>query len=78
MADCFTEPIEGLRSLSTPARNNYFYGKLLDVRHFTLEQSYFNAKRWLMNRLTLGSGVVWLFGHAHPVLIRVRTIGDRE
>jgi hypothetical protein len=58
MADCFTEDTQALRNLSTPARNNYFYGKLLDVQHFTLEQRYFNNKRWLLNRLGYGSGVM--------------------
>jgi hypothetical protein len=45
-------------SLATPARNRYFYGKLLDVPHFYLEQSYLNGKRWLMNRLVSGTGIV--------------------
>jgi hypothetical protein len=44
--------------LSTPTRNNYFYGKLLDEFHLELEQDYFNRKRWLLNRMTLGHGVV--------------------
>ena len=44
--------------LAAPARNNYFYGKLLDVMHFQMEQAYFNRKRWLLNRLGLGSGVL--------------------
>jgi hypothetical protein len=39
-------------------RNNYFHGKLLDVFHLELEQKYFNSKRWLLNRLVSGSGVV--------------------
>jgi hypothetical protein len=38
--------------------NRYFYGQLLDVHHFELEQSYFNQKRWLLNRLVTGYGVV--------------------
>jgi hypothetical protein len=45
-------------ALQTPVRNHYFYGKLLDTRHFTLEQGYFNRKRWLVNRLVTGYGVV--------------------
>ena len=45
-------------SLATPARNRYFYGKLLDVPHFYLEQNYLNGKRWLMNRLVSGTGIV--------------------
>jgi len=47
-----------LGDLRSPVRNNYFYGKLLDARHFTLEQTYFNHKRWLLNRLVTGYGVV--------------------
>lgn len=44
--------------LATPERNHYYYGKLLDVSHFQLEQNYLNAKRWLMTRLIGGAGVV--------------------
>jgi len=47
-----------LRRLTTPTRNRYFYGKLLDVYHFELEQHYFNRKRWLLNRLSLGTGIL--------------------
>ena len=39
-------------------RNRYFYGKLMTVRDFLREQEYFNSKRWLINRLLFGSGVV--------------------
>ncbi len=39
-------------------RNNYFYGKLMTVRDFFAEQCYFNEKRWLINRLLHGWGVV--------------------
>ena len=43
----------------TPARrNHYFYGKILDVGDLEMEQDYGKQKRWLINRLTLGSGVV--------------------
>lgn len=49
---------ERLRRLTTPTRNNYYYGKLLDVFHFELEQNYLNEKRWLINRLALGYGVI--------------------
>ncbi|HSS95547.1 MAG TPA: hypothetical protein VLK33_00875 [Terriglobales bacterium] len=41
-----------------PVRNRYFYGKMLDVFHFELEQQYFNNKRWLLNRLVSGYGVL--------------------
>src|SRR5262245_25915743 len=39
-------------------RNRYFYGKLLDVHHLELEQDYLNGKRWLLNRLVSGYGVI--------------------
>lgn len=39
-------------------RNNYFYGKQFTVRDLTQEQAYFNDKRWLLNRMVLGWGVV--------------------
>jgi hypothetical protein len=45
-------------ALAAPERNQYFQGELLDVPHLQLEQGYLNAKRWLMNRLINGSGVV--------------------
>ena len=45
-------------SLQRFERNNYFYGKLLTVRDFELEQRYHNAKLELANRLGLGSGIL--------------------
>ncbi len=39
-------------------RNNYYYGKLMTVRDFFQEQCYFNQKRWLINRMVGGWGVV--------------------
>ena len=39
-------------------RNNYYYGKLMTVRDFLDEQRYFNEKRWLINRMVSGWGVV--------------------
>lgn len=39
-------------------RNNYFYGKQFTVRDLLQEQRYFNKKRWLLNRMVLGWGVV--------------------
>ncbi|EFM11318.1 hypothetical protein PaecuDRAFT_1764 [Paenibacillus curdlanolyticus YK9] len=39
-------------------RNHYFYGKLLTVRDFQLEQSYMNEKRNLLNRFVHGTGVI--------------------
>lgn len=47
-----------LASMSAPRHNNYFYGKLMDVPHFQMEQNYFINQRWLMNRLSLGQGVL--------------------
>ena len=44
--------------MCSPVRNRYYYGKLLDAFHFDLEQNYFNNKRWLLNRLIAGYGVV--------------------
>lgn len=48
----------GLGTLSSPQRNHYFYGKLMDVPHFEMEQWYGNKKRWLLNRLGLGYGIL--------------------
>lgn len=39
-------------------RNRYFYGKLLTVRDFEVEQRYHCSKRALLNRLIHGAGVV--------------------
>ena len=39
-------------------RNNYFYGKLLSVDDFRLEQQYGNDKRRMLNRFLHGAGVV--------------------
>ena len=39
-------------------RNNYFYGKRMTARDFQDEQCYFNEKRWLINRMVHGWGVV--------------------
>ena len=47
-----------LGRLSAPRRNHFFYGKLLDEMHLRMEQQYFSGKRWLLNRLTLGEGVL--------------------
>jgi hypothetical protein len=48
----------GLATLAAPARNHYFYSKLMDVPHVVMEQTYFNRKRWLLNRLGLGEGIL--------------------
>lgn len=39
-------------------RNKYFYGKLLSVDDFELEQKYMNDKRRMQNRFLFGTGVV--------------------
>lgn len=44
--------------MCAPVRNRYFYGKLLDVFHFEMEQDYFNQKRYLLNRLIASYGVL--------------------
>lgn len=54
----FYRPRVRKTGLATPVRNRYFYGKLMDVYHFELETEYFNQKRWLINRMILGYGVV--------------------
>ena len=44
-------------------RNRYFYGKLMTVRDFELEQKYFNGKRYLLNRLIHGKGLLCGFSN---------------
>ena len=39
-------------------RNNYFFGKLMTVRDFESEQTYFNSKRRLGNKMLNGVGIV--------------------
>lgn len=39
-------------------RNRYFYGKLLSVKDFQLEQNYYIEKRSLLNRFVHGTGVI--------------------
>jgi hypothetical protein len=51
-------------ALASPVRNRYFYGKLLDADHLDLEQRYFLERGRLVNRLTLGSGVLCGLGVA--------------
>jgi hypothetical protein len=46
---------EGLPSFK---RNHYFYGKLLSVEDFQIEQQYFVNKYRLINRLVHGTGIV--------------------
>src|SRR5687767_11304368 len=58
MDDCGSLTGQLLAKLASPERNRYYYGKLLDAYHLELEQRYGNHKRWLLNRLSLGSGVL--------------------
>jgi len=51
-------PDTGHTDIRTFVRNRFFYGKLMDVYHFDLEQGYFKEKRWLLNRLVTGYGVI--------------------
>ncbi len=39
-------------------RNNFYHGKMLTARDLQDEQAYLNQKRWLLNRLVSGCGVV--------------------
>lgn len=39
-------------------RNKYFYGKLLSVDDFEMEQRYMNDKRRMLNRFLFGTGIV--------------------
>jgi hypothetical protein len=52
-------------------KNNYFYGKLMTVRDFETEQSYFDEKRHLINRLLNGSGLICGFEQ-----IQIKTAAD--
>lgn len=47
-----------LRSLSAPRRNHFFTGKMMGVAQFDREQRYEMGKRWLLNRTTLGAGIL--------------------
>ncbi|AGB49805.1 hypothetical protein Metho_1611 [Methanomethylovorans hollandica DSM 15978] len=52
-------------------KNKYFYGKLMTVRDFETEQSYFDEKRHLINRLLNGSGLICGFEQ-----IQIKTAAD--
>lgn len=52
-------------------RNRYFYGKLLSVEDFELEQKYYNDKRRMINHFVCGTGVV---AGMHVVMVDERTI----
>lgn len=44
--------------LRAAERNRFFFGKRLDVPHFDLEQTYHRRQQALINRLSLGKGVL--------------------
>ncbi|MCE7937012.1 hypothetical protein DCC79_00385 [bacterium] len=44
--------------ITSPLRNNYFHGKMMDAYHFQLETHYHNHLRSMLNRLVIGRGVV--------------------
>lgn len=52
-------------------RNRYFYGKLLSVDDFELEQKYYNDKRRMLNLFLNGAGVI---AGMHVVMVDERTI----
>lgn len=52
-------------------RNRYFYGKLLSVDDFQLEQKYYNDKRRMINQFVCGAGVV---AGLYVVMVDERTI----
>jgi hypothetical protein len=58
LMDCGPTTRDLITRLFSPTRNRYYYGKLLDAYHLELEQDYGNYKRWLLNRLSLGAGVL--------------------
>ena len=75
LTDCGPATRELLTRLVSPSRNRYYYGKLLDAYHLELEQSYGNSKRWLLNRLSLGAGVLCGLGvRLTPDRKRVRVL----
>jgi hypothetical protein len=45
-------------TLTVFERTNFFYGLLLDAERLQKDHAFFNGKRWLLNRLALGSGVL--------------------
>jgi hypothetical protein len=54
--ECHPDP--WLRGLPAPVKSRYFYGQLLSERSLSREQHYLDGKRWLLNRLALGKGVL--------------------
>jgi DNA-binding beta-propeller fold protein YncE len=59
-------------TLPSPRRNHFFYSKLLDVPHLEMEQSYGRDLRYLLNRVSLGTGVLCGLGvEPHAAMLRV-------
>lgn len=63
---------EAIKSFTRP---RYFYGQLLDVRHFEAEQEYFKRKLWMLNKMISGYGVVCgldvqVGGDDHSVIVK--------
>lgn len=52
------EPRDWPAVLRPPQRNNFFFGKMMGVAQFEREQRYGMGQRWLINRLTIGTGVL--------------------
>lgn len=50
-------------------RNKYFYGKLMTVKDFEAEQKYFNGKRYLLNGLIHGVGIVCGVEASEPAIV---------
>jgi hypothetical protein len=48
--------------------NNFFLGKMMTVEDFKLEQNYFKQKRYLINRLIHGRGIVCGLDVASPLI----------
>jgi hypothetical protein len=44
---------------NSPGCTSFFYGLLLDESRLKKETLYQNRKRWMLNRLVLGTGVVY-------------------
>lgn len=60
MSCCHSQSAHGMAigKLDAPKRNNYYFSKMMDVLQFEMEQSYHNDKRRLLNRLSVGTGVL--------------------
>jgi hypothetical protein len=49
---------DGQGGLTTPRRNRFFHGKMMDVYHFEMETGYGISMRRTLNRLVAGYGVL--------------------